>query len=85
MSKKEQAQEVGFRKNAAYKELEILAKEKGKTVREMVMNESADEFNVVVEIFYNDLPKLAKWAMSREKFRTYFLTNRELMLDKAGL
>lgn len=85
MAKKGNGQEVGLVKDDAYKELEALSKEKGKTIREMVMDENSPEFGVVVEIFYKNLPKLAQWTMNREKFRVFFLNHREMMLDKAGL
>ncbi|MEG1313957.1 MAG: hypothetical protein RSD40_06540 [Bacilli bacterium] len=79
------AQEIGLTKDGAYRELEALAKANGKSIREIVMDESGESFNVVVEIFYKNLPKLAQWSMNREKFRDFFLKNREIMLSKAGL
>lgn len=72
---------MAFQKNQAQaKKLQALSKELGLPVREVMLSD--EHIDRVCAIFYDGLPKLARMAMSREKFKAFYLSQRTKLADE---
>jgi hypothetical protein len=72
---------MAFKKNGAQAaKLSALSKEVNMPVREVMLSD--EHVDKVCPIFYEGLPKLARMAMNREKFKTFFLNQRISLADQ---
>jgi hypothetical protein len=72
---------MAYKKNAKQSAaLHALAKQHNITVRELMLSD--DHLEPVCEIFWDGLPKLARMTMKREKFQTFYLSQREKLADQ---
>lgn len=72
-------------KEETFNKLKELAEKRGLTMREVAMDDSHPDFEIIVDIFYSNMPKHYKWFMPKPKFRDFFIKNREMMLNAAKL
>jgi hypothetical protein len=72
---------MAFKKNDTQAaKLSALSKELNMAVRDIML---ADEhLDKVCPIFYEGLPKLARMSMSKDKFKTFFINQREKLADQ---
>ena len=72
---------MAFQKNAKQtSDLIALGKRHKLGVRELMLSDKhVDE---VCAIFYEGLPKLARMAMNREKFKVFYTNQREKLADQ---
>ncbi len=72
---------MAYQKNKAQTDaLMALAKEVGLPVRELMLSD--EHTDRVVPIFYAGLPKLARMTMRQEKFKTFYLNQRESLAEQ---
>ena len=57
-----------------------LSKEVGLPVRELILSDA--HLEQVAPIFYEGLPKLARMTMNREKFKAFFVKQRQQIADE---
>jgi hypothetical protein len=72
---------MAYQKNNVQAEkLAALSKDLGAPVRQIMLSD--EHIDKVVPIFYDGLPKLARMAMTRDKFRAFFLNQRQKFADE---
>jgi hypothetical protein len=72
---------MAFQKNGAQAaKLSALSKEVNMPVREVMLSD--EHVDKVCPIFYEGLPKLARMAMNRDKFKAFFLNQRVSLADQ---
>jgi hypothetical protein len=72
---------MAFKKNNAQaQKLSALSKELNLPVRQIMLSD--EHLDKVCPIFYEGLPKLARMSMSREKFKAFYLNQRENLADQ---
>ena len=72
---------MAFQKNAKQtSDLVALAKRYKLTVRDLMLSDK--HLDEVCAVFYEGLPKLARMAMNREKFKVFFMNQREKFADQ---
>ena len=72
---------MAFQKNAKQtSDLVALAKRSKLTVRDLMLSDK--HLDEVCAVFYEGLPKLARMAMNREKFKVFFINQREKFADQ---
>jgi hypothetical protein len=72
---------MAFQKNGAQAaKLSALSKEVNMPVREVMLSD--EHVDKVCPIFYEGLPKLARMAMNRDKFKAFFLNQRASLADQ---
>lgn len=72
---------MAFQKNAKQtSDLVALAKRHKLTVRDLMLSDK--HLDEVCAVFYEGLPKLARMAMNREKFKVFFMNQREKFADQ---
>jgi hypothetical protein len=72
---------MAFQKNAKQSTaLAALAKKHNLPVRDLMLSDT--HCDAVCEIFYEGLPKLARMAMNREKFKVFYTNQREKLADQ---
>lgn len=59
----------------AFQQLEKYAKEQGKSLKEVLLSD--DHLQQVSDIFYENMPKVVKWSMKKEKFVEFYKNHRE--------
>jgi hypothetical protein len=72
---------MAFKKNNDQaNKLSALAKELNMPVREIMLSD--EHLDKVCPIFYEGLPKLARMSMSKDKFKTFYINQREKLADQ---
>jgi hypothetical protein len=72
---------MAFKKNNAQaQKLSALSKELNLPVRQIMLSD--EHLEKVCPIFYEGLPKLARMSMSREKFKVFYVNQRENLADQ---
>ncbi len=72
---------MAFKKNNPQaQKLSALSKELNLPVRQIMLSD--EHLDKVCPIFYEGLPKLARMSMSREKFKTFYINQREKLADQ---
>ncbi len=71
---------MATQKQIQSQKLLALAKEVGLPVRELILSEA--HLEQVAPIFYDGLPKLARMSMNRDKFKAFFLKQREQIANE---
>ncbi len=72
---------MAFQKNNNQaSKLTALSKELNLPVRELMLSD--EHLDKVHPIFYEGLPKLARMSMSKDKFKTFFINQREKLADQ---
>jgi hypothetical protein len=72
---------MAFQKNNTQaNKLAALSKELGIPVRDIMLSDAL--LDRVCPIFYEGLPKLARMSMSKDKFKTFFINQREKLADQ---
>jgi hypothetical protein len=71
---------MAFQKNQTQaKALKELAAQHGITVRQLMLSD--EHIDAVCPIFYDGLPKLARMTMNRDKFKAFFVNQRQKLAD----
>jgi hypothetical protein len=72
---------MAFQKNNTQaSKLSALSKELNLPVRELMLSDA--HLDRVHPIFYEGLPKLARMSMSKDKFKVFFINQREKLADQ---
>ena len=66
--------------DVAFKELKILAEQKGKKLKELLTDEQYEK--EVCDIFYKNMPKVIRWSMNAEKFKTFYALNKDKFVQQ---
>ena len=59
----------------SFKELNALAKEKGQPLKAFLLDDN--NLDLVSATFYKHMPKMVRWSMNAEKFKAFYLKNRQ--------
>ena len=72
---------MAFKKNNTQaSKLSALSKELNMPVRDIMLSDQ--HLDQVCPIFYEGLPKLARMSMSKDKFKSFYLNQREKLADQ---
>ncbi len=72
---------MAFKKNQQQaQQLSALSKELNLPIREIMLSDL--HLDRVCQVFYEGLPKLARMTMSREKFKAFYINQREKLADQ---
>jgi hypothetical protein len=72
---------MAFKKNNQQaQKLSALSKELKLPVRQIMLSD--EHLDKVCPIFYEGLPKLARMSMSRDKFKVFYVNQREKLADQ---
>jgi hypothetical protein len=72
---------MAFKKNNIQaSKLSALSRELNMPVRDIMLSDQ--HLDQVCPIFYEGLPKLARMSMSKDKFKSFYLNQREKLADQ---
>lgn len=66
--------------NAGLVELKELATKNNMDLKSFLLSDA--HLDEVVEVFYKNMPKMIKMAVKKEKFKTIYQSNRELIVNQ---
>ena len=67
----------------AYKEIEVLAKQKMMTVKGFMLDDNNND--LLADIFYKHMPKATKIMISRERVKKIFSENKSIVMEQLQL
>lgn len=68
--------------DATFKVLNEKAKKNNQSLKEYLLDEKNE--NEVCDVFYPAMPKLVRMAMSKDKFKVFYSTNKQMFVANIG-